>query len=84
MIRYAAVQRVEFANQLITEAVGAFLHGALTRHRRRGVAAADLCNDDLAEELVSVIDKTAQRGLRGDGKIYVSDVAKASKNRQER
>jgi nitrogen regulatory protein P-II 1 len=37
------------------------------------------CNNDLADLLVSVIDKTARTGLRGDGKIYVSDVVKAFK-----
>ena len=34
------------------------------------------CPDDLAEGLVSVIDKTAYTGLRGDGKIFVFDVEK--------
>ena len=34
------------------------------------------CPDDLAEELVSIIDKTAYTGLRGDGKIFVLDVEK--------
>ena len=79
MISFAALQRVEFADPLITEATGAFLHDALTRHRGRGTAPAGLCNDDLAEELVSVIDKTARTGLHGDSKIDVSDVAKAFK-----
>jgi nitrogen regulatory protein P-II 1 len=37
------------------------------------------CNDNLVAEVISVIDKTAQTGLRGDGKIYVSDVLKAFK-----
>lgn len=37
------------------------------------------CNDDLVDMLVSVIDKNASTGLRGDGKIYVSDVVKAFK-----
>jgi nitrogen regulatory protein PII len=37
------------------------------------------CHDDLAEELVSVIEKHAYTGLRGDGKIYVSDLDKAFK-----
>jgi nitrogen regulatory protein PII len=37
------------------------------------------CNDDLVEALVSVIDMTARTGLRGDGKIYVSDVERAFK-----
>ena len=37
------------------------------------------CNDDLVDALVAVIDKTAQTGLRGDGKIYVTDVVKAFK-----
>ena len=37
------------------------------------------CNDDLTEALVSVIDQAARTGLRGDGKIYVTDVVKAFK-----
>jgi nitrogen regulatory protein PII len=37
------------------------------------------CNDDLVDMLFSVIDRTAKTGLRGDGKIYVSDVEKAFK-----
>jgi nitrogen regulatory protein PII len=37
------------------------------------------CKDELVEELVSVIDRTAYTGLRGDGKIYVLDVEKAFK-----
>jgi nitrogen regulatory protein PII len=37
------------------------------------------CYDDLVEELVAVIEKNAYTGLRGDGKIYVSDVERAFK-----
>lgn len=37
------------------------------------------CNYALAEALVSVIDKTAQTGLRGDGKIYAPEVSKTYK-----
>ena len=37
------------------------------------------CHDDLADEIVSTINRTACTGLRGDGKIYVSDVEKAFK-----
>ncbi len=32
------------------------------------------CPDEIAEEIVSIIDKAASTGLRGDGKIFVSDV----------
>jgi nitrogen regulatory protein PII len=32
------------------------------------------CPDEIAEELVSIIDKTATTGLRGDGKMFISDV----------
>ena len=32
------------------------------------------CPDEIAEELVSIIDKTASTGLRGDGKIFISNV----------
>jgi len=37
------------------------------------------CYNDLADEVVSAIDRTAKTGLRGDGKIYVIDVEKAFK-----
>ncbi|MDP2168771.1 MAG: P-II family nitrogen regulator [Thermodesulfovibrionales bacterium] len=37
------------------------------------------CIDEIVDELVSVIDKTAHTGLRGDGKIYVLDVETAYK-----
>ena len=37
------------------------------------------CDDGLAKELVALIDKNACTGLRGDGKIYVSDVDVAFK-----
>lgn len=37
------------------------------------------CDDDLVDEIVSIIDKIAYTGLRGDGKIYVSNVEKAIK-----
>jgi nitrogen regulatory protein PII len=36
-----------------------------------------VCTDELVEELVSIIEKTAHTGLRGDGKIYVSGVEAA-------
>jgi nitrogen regulatory protein P-II 1 len=37
------------------------------------------CHDNLAEKLVTVIEKHAYTGLRGDGKIYVSTIDKAFK-----
>src|SRR4030065_1924324 len=40
------------------------------------------CPDDLVEELVSVIDKTAYTGLRGDGKIFVFDAEKGYRIRK--
>ena len=33
-----------------------------------------VCTDDVVEKIVSVIEKTAHTGLRGDGKIYVSTI----------
>jgi len=36
-----------------------------------------ICRDELAHEIVSVIQKAAHTGLRGDGKIYVSCVEKS-------
>jgi len=32
------------------------------------------CDDELVDELVALIDRNACTGLRGDGKIYVSNV----------
>ncbi len=37
------------------------------------------CHDRFLEEIVSLIDKNAFTGLRGDGKIYVSNVEKEIK-----
>lgn len=36
-----------------------------------------VCRDNLVEEIVSTIENTARTGLRGDGKIYVSEVQSA-------
>jgi len=36
-----------------------------------------VCGDELADEVVAVIQRTAHTGLRGDGKIYVSGVEDA-------
>ena len=36
-----------------------------------------ICKDELVEEIISTIEKNAHTGLRGDGKIYVSDVGMA-------
>jgi len=33
-----------------------------------------ICKDEKAEEIVSLIEKTAHTGLRGDGKIFVTPV----------
>lgn len=36
-----------------------------------------VCHDELAREIVSVIQEAAHTGLRGDGKIYVAPVEEA-------
>ncbi len=36
-----------------------------------------VCRDEMVDEIVSVIEKAAHTGLRGDGKIFVSDVETA-------
>lgn len=36
-----------------------------------------ICKDETSDAIVSVIEKTAHTGLRGDGKIYVSTVETA-------
>ncbi len=33
-----------------------------------------VCTDEMVEEVVSVIERAAHTGLRGDGKIYISTV----------
>lgn len=35
------------------------------------------CSNEIAENVIEAIINTAHEGLRGDGKIYVSDVADA-------
>jgi len=32
------------------------------------------CHDELVEQVIAAIEKTAHTGLRGDGKIYVTPV----------
>ncbi len=36
-----------------------------------------ICKDERVEEIVSLIEKTAHTGLRGDGKIFVAPVEMA-------
>jgi nitrogen regulatory protein P-II 1 len=36
-----------------------------------------VCQDSIVDEIVSIIKKTAYTGLRGDGKIYISNIEKA-------
>lgn len=42
-----------------------------------GVRIEILCRDELVEDIVTTIERTAHTGLRGDGKIYVSNVETA-------
>ncbi len=41
---------------------------------RPGLKLEILCCDALVEEVVSLIEKAAHTGLKGDGKIYVSTI----------
>jgi len=43
----------------------------------RGAKIEIVCRDDLVDRIVSTIETSARTGLRGDGKIYVSDVETA-------
>lgn len=36
-----------------------------------------VCSDQLVKQIITIIEKTAYTGLRGDGKIYVSNVDSA-------
>ena len=36
-----------------------------------------VCLDEMVDQIVSTIQKTAHTGLRGDGKIYISSVEEA-------
>lgn len=42
-----------------------------------GVKLEVVCHDDLVEQVVTAIEKTAHTGLKGDGKIYVSTIDQA-------
>lgn len=42
-----------------------------------GVKLEIVCRDDLVEVVVRAIEQTAHTGLKGDGKIYVSNVEDA-------
>lgn len=33
-----------------------------------------VCTDEMVEEIISIIEKTAHTGLKGDGKIYISTI----------
>ena len=38
-----------------------------------------VCEDELEAQVVAAIHKAAHTGLRGDGKIYVSDIARSAR-----
>lgn len=42
-----------------------------------GVKLEVFCSDDSLDEVVSLIEKAAHTGLKGDGKIYVSNIDQA-------
>lgn len=42
-----------------------------------GVKLEIICRDDLAERVITTIARTAHTGLKGDGKIYVSNIEQA-------
>ncbi|APG27165.1 transcriptional regulator [Syntrophotalea acetylenivorans] len=44
---------------------------------RPGVKVEIICQDDLVDEVIATIEKAARTGLKGDGKIYVGDIAQA-------
>jgi len=44
---------------------------------RPGVKLEIICLDELVDEVVKTIEKTAHTGLKGDGKIYVSNIEQA-------
>ena len=42
-----------------------------------GVKLEIICRDDLVKKVIETIEKSARTGLKGDGKIYVSDIVQA-------
>jgi nitrogen regulatory protein PII len=44
---------------------------------RPGVKLEIFCRDDLVAEVLKTIETTAHTGLKGDGKIYVSNIEQA-------
>jgi nitrogen regulatory protein PII len=46
---------------------------------RPGVKVEIICRADLAEVVVTTIEKAAHTGLKGDGKIYVGNIEQAAR-----
>jgi len=44
---------------------------------QQGIKLEIMCRDDLAEAVVTAVQKAAHTGLKGDGKIYMSDISMA-------
>ena len=44
---------------------------------RPGVKVEIICRDDLVNDVVTAIERAAHTGLKGDGKIYVSNIEQA-------
>ncbi len=42
-----------------------------------GVKLEIICMDDLVEKVIETIERAAHTGLKGDGKIYVSNIEQA-------
>lgn len=44
---------------------------------QNGLKLEVVCRDALVEDVVAAIERAAHTGLKGDGKIYVGDIAQA-------
>lgn len=44
---------------------------------RPGIKVEVICRDDLVDQVVATIENAAHTGLKGDGKIYVSNIEQA-------
>jgi nitrogen regulatory protein P-II 1 len=75
-----ALQHVEGLTGMSVEKIHGFGRGGVEGGKEPNeehVKVEIYCRDDLVEHLVFVIEQTAHTGLRGDGKIYISEVESA-------
>ena len=80
-----ALRKIEGLSGVSILAVQGFGHGWHARDEKMqtfagraiGAKLEIICRDELVDLVVAVIETTAHTGLKGDGKIYVTDIEQA-------